>query len=67
MLIKHKEDCLSINRMQSVDLEEGIPVPCSYAFKVVCIDNRFSETNCCENAAFEFIRAILKEYNYCKK
>ena len=22
-------------------------VPCSYAFKAVCIDNRFSETNCC--------------------
>ena len=24
VLIKHKEDCLSINRVQSVDIEEGI-------------------------------------------
>ena len=24
MLIKHKEDCLSINEVQSVDVEEGI-------------------------------------------
>ena len=24
MLIKHKKDCLSINGMQSVDVEEGV-------------------------------------------
>ena len=81
VLIKHKEDCLSINGKQSVKLEEGtiefenyfkqIPVPfkayadfecnleivesyegsytkkyqnhvpCSFAYKVVCIDKRF--------------------------
>ena len=85
VLIKHKEDCLSINGQQSVNLEEGIiefknyfkqlpapfksytdfecnlrdieiyegsytkkyheHVPCSFAYKVVCIDDRFS--NCC--------------------
>ena len=108
-MIKHKEDCLSIDGVQSVNVEEGINksgnyskqlpvalkifadleynfqdteiyggsctkkyhdhVPCSYAFKVVCIDNRFSEpVVVCrgENAAYEFIRAILKEYKYCK-
>ena len=110
VLVKHKEDCLSINGMQSVDLDEGIikfenyskqlsvpfkifvdfecnlkdteiyegsctkkyhdHVPCSYAFKVVCIDNRFSKPIVIyrgENAAYEFIKAILKEYKYCKK
>ena len=110
MLIKHKEDCLSINGMQSVDVEEGVikfenyskqlsvpfkiyadfdcnlqdneiyegsctkkyhnHVPCSYAFKAVCIDNRFSKPIVIyrdENAAYVFIRAILKEYRYCKK
>ena len=39
-------------------------VPYSYAFKVVCIDNRFSKPIAVyrgENAADEFIRAILKE------
>ena len=108
-MIKHKEDCLSIDGVQSVNVEEGINksgnyskqlpvalkifadleynlqdteiyggsctkkyhdhVPCSYAFKVVCIDNRFSEPIVVcrgENAAYEFIRAILKEYKYCK-
>ena len=109
-MIKHKEDCLSINGVQSVDVEEGIikfenyskklPVPfkicadfecnlqdieiyegsctkkyhdhvaCSYACKIVCIDGRFSKPIVVcrgENAAYEFIKAILKEYKYCKK
>ena len=45
-------------------------VPCSYAYKVVCIDDRFSKPIVVyrgENAAYEFIKAILKEYKYCKK
>ena len=82
VLIKHKEDCLSINGVQSVKAEEGtiefenyfkqLPVlfkiyadfecnlgsievyegmytkkyhdhiPCSYAYKIVCIDDRFN-------------------------
>ena len=112
MLIKHKEDCLSINEVQYINVEEGIikfenyskqlcvplkiyadfecnlcvteiyegsctkkyhdHVPCSYAFKVVCIDDRFSKSVVVyrdrgKNAAYEFIKAILKEYKYCKK
>ena len=83
VLIKHKEDCLSINEAQSVKLEEGIikfenyfkqlsvsfkiyadfecnlknveicegsytkkyhdHVPCSFAYKITCIDNKFSK------------------------
>ena len=45
-------------------------VPCSFAYKVVCIGNRFSKQIVVfrgENAAYEFIKAILKEYDYCKK
>ena len=110
ILLKHKEDCLSINGVQSVDVEEGIikfenyskqlsvpfkiyadfkcnlqdteicegsctkkyhdHVHCSYAFKVACIDNRFSKPVVVyrgKNNAYEFIKAILKEYKYCKK
>ena len=40
-------------------------VPCSYAYKVVCIDDRFSKPIVVfrgENAAYEFIKAILKEF-----
>ena len=45
-------------------------VPCSFACKVVCIDDRFTKLIVVyrgENAAYEFIKAILKEYKYCKK
>ena len=45
-------------------------VPSSYAFKVVCIDNRFSKPIVVyrgKNAAYEFIKAIFEEYKYCKK
>ena len=43
-------------------------IPCSFAYKIVCIDDRFSKpTIRGENAAYEFIKAILEEYKYCKK
>ena len=110
VLIKHKEDCLSIDGVQSVHVEKGtiefedyfkqlpVPfkihadfecnlkdveiyedsytkkyhehVPCSYAFKVVCIDDRFSKSIVvyrAKNVAYEFIKEILEEYKYCKK
>ena len=44
--------------------------PCSYAYKIVCFDDRFSKPIVVyrgENAAYEFIKAILEEYKYCKK
>ena len=45
-------------------------VPCSFAYKVVCINDRFSKPIVVfrsENAAYKFIKAVLKEYEYCKK
>ena len=45
-------------------------VHCSFAYKVVCIDNRFSKGVVLyrgQNGAYRFIEAILKEYDYCKK
>ena len=105
VLIKHKENCLSINGKQSVKLEKGIiefenyfkqipvpfkiyadfecnlrgvesyegsytkkyqdHIPCSFAYKVVYVDDRFTKPFVVyrgENAAYEFIKAILKEY-----
>ena len=110
ILIKHKENCLSINGEQSVKLEEGmikfenyfrqIPVPfkiyanfecnlkkvkcnegsytekyqdhipCSFAYKIVCIDDKFTKLTIIyrsENAGYEFIKAFLEGYKYCKK
>ena len=45
-------------------------IPCSFAYKVVCIDDKFTKPTIIywgENAAYEFIKAILEEYKYCKK
>ena len=45
-------------------------VPSSFAYKVVCIDDRFTLSTVAfrgENVVYEFIKAILKEYQYCKK
>ena len=45
-------------------------VPCSFAYKAVCIDDRFTERIAVyrgENAAYEFIKSILRVYKYCKK
>ena len=45
-------------------------IPCSFACKVVCIDDKFSKPIVVyrgKNAAYEFIKALLKEYKYCKK
>ena len=110
VLIKHKEDFLNINGVQSIKVEERtiefenyfkqIPVPfkiyadfecnlesaevyegsytkeyqdhvpCSFAYKIVCIDDRFTKPIFVfrgKTAAYEFIKAILKEYKYCKK
>ena len=45
-------------------------ISCSFAYKFVCIDDRFSKPILVfrgENAAYKFIKAILKEYERSKK
>ena len=45
-------------------------IPSSFAYKVICIDGRFSKSIVAfrgENAAYQFIKAILEQYKYCKK
>ena len=45
-------------------------VPCSYAYKVVCVDDKYSKSIVVYrgvNAAYEFIRSTLKKHKYCKK
>ena len=45
-------------------------ISCSFAYKVVCIDDRFSKPTVVfkgENAAHEIIKAILNDYEHCKK
>ena len=63
--------------LKSVDSYEGFcskkcqdHIPCSFGYKLVCVDDRFSKpivVSRSRNAAFNFIEAILKDYEYCKK
>ena len=43
---------------------------CSFAYKLASVDDKFSKPTVLyrgANAAYKFIQAILKEYEYCKK
>ena len=44
-------------------------IPCSFAYKVVCIDNKFSKDVVLyrgKNAVLKFIMSVFKEYDYCR-
>ena len=45
-------------------------IPCSFVYKLFCVDDEFTKPIVVfrsENAAYKFIEAILKQYQYCKK
>ena len=45
-------------------------IPCSFAYKVVCIDNKFSKKVVLyrgKDPVYKFIKSVLREYSYCKK
>ena len=45
-------------------------IPCSFAYKLVCVDDKFSKPIVLyrgKNATYKFIEAILEEYEYSKK
>ena len=65
------------NNLKSVENCEGsylkkhqAHIPCSFAYKLVCVDDKLSKPIVIfrgENAAYEFNKAILKEYKFSKK
>ena len=64
------------SNLESVEIYDGSytkkyqgHIPYSFAYKCVCIDDKFTGPIVFrgENAAYELINAILKEYEYCKK
>ena len=45
-------------------------IPCSFTYKLVCVDNKFSKPVVLyrgDNAAYTFIKMMLEEFGYCKK
>ena len=56
-------DCFSYTRKYQYH------IPCSFAYKVVCVDGKFSKDFVLrrgKNAMFKFIQCIFKEYDYCR-
>ena len=44
-------------------------IPCDLAYKVVCVDNKFSKDMVLyrgKNAVFRFMKCIFREYGYCR-
>ena len=44
-------------------------IPCRFAYKVVCVDNKYSKDVVFyrgKNTVLKFIISILKEYDYCR-
>ena len=44
-------------------------IPCSFAYKLVCVDDKFSKDVVFyrgKNVVFKFIQSIFNEYSYCK-
>ena len=46
------------------------PIPCSFAYKLVCVDDKFrKDVLLCreKNAVHKFIQSIFREYSYCRR
>ena len=60
----------TINNDSSYTRKYQDHIPCSFASKVVCVDNKYSKKIVLykgKNAVNKFIKSILNEYNYCRK
>ena len=57
-----------IKRMAHTQKKNQDHTPCSFTYKVVCVDNKFSKKVVLyrgQNVVYKFIKAILEEYDYC--
>ena len=61
--IRNNNDCFSYTAKYQD------PIPRSFAYKVLCVDDKCSKDLVYyreKNAVFKFIQSIFKEYDYCK-
>ena len=67
-----KVDCDIIERNSNISYTRKYQdhISCSFTYKVVCIDNKFSKNVVFyrgKNAVNKFIKSIFSEYNYCRR
>ena len=66
--ILEKVECDSIKNNSSFTEKYELHIPCSFAYKIVCIDKKFIKKVVLyrgTNAVYKLIEAILSEYSYC--
>ena len=69
-ILKSFDDCVEYNSNSSYTKKYQEHIPCSFAYKVFCLDNKFSKKFVLyrrKDAVNKFIKSILNEYNYCRK
>ena len=69
MFIKKKVDPGIYNDCFSCTTKYQDHTPCSFAYKLVCIDDKYSKDIVLyrgKNAVYKFIQSIFKEYSYCR-
>ena len=57
-------------KVKTVFIQKKNHISCSFVYKLVCVEDEFTKTIVVfrgKNAAYEFIEAILKRFEYCKK
>ena len=70
ILKKVKSDVIECYSDSSYTKKYQDHTPCSLAYKVACIDNKFSKKVALyrgKNTVYKFIKSILNEYNYCRR
>ena len=68
--IKVESDIIECDSNSSYTKRYQDHIPCSFAYKVGCIDNKFIKKVVLyrrKNAVYKFTKSILNEYNYCGK
>ena len=69
-ILKVESDITERDSSSSYTKQYQDHIPCGFAYKVVCIDNKFSNKVVLyrgKYAVYKFIKSILNEYNYCRK
>ena len=67
-LLKNVDSCIN-NDCFSYTSKYQDHIPCSFVYKLVCVDDKFSKDFVLyrgKNAVLKFIQCIFKEYEYCK-
>ena len=67
---KVKSDIIECDSNSSYKSKYQDHIPCSFAYKVVCVDNKFSKKVVLyreKDGVYKFIKSILNEYNYCMR